>query len=110
TPRAETSRSWTDTLSFGQRQPLIGLDVCPVLLEAVRPADVHAVGLCRRAKAHVDREVVLGQVAASALDLAKLCDVAGDDPQAGADRAAVRRRADETQLQPMVIGRRRRQK
>src|SRR6478736_10490720 len=102
-PRGEASRSWPDTLSFDERESLIGFDVRPVFLEAVRPADVNAIGLSSSVQADMHREVVLRQIAATSLDLAELCHPSGDDPKAGTDRAAVRRRADQPQLEPVVI-------
>src|SRR5688572_16484208 len=98
---ARSPRPSLDAGAFGQGEDAIDGDVGPVLLEAIGPPHLDALRLRDGAEAEVHAQVVLRVVAAAAADLLDPQDVAGDEPHAGADGAAVRLRADEADREPV---------
>src|SRR6185503_16915051 len=89
--------------SLRERHDAVRRDAVPLLLVAVRPADLDAHDPRVATQPEVHAQVVLREVAAAAADLVHEREIPGDDADPGADRAPVRRRARELHREPVMV-------
>ena len=76
----------------------------PVFFASVRPAHVEAIDDRRPVEPEMDAQIVLRQVTAAAANFLPLLGPAGDEVDARADRVAIRRGADQLQVDPVMRG------
>jgi hypothetical protein len=81
---------------------LVGRKFCECLSIAVGPADLD-IGCFRLANAKVQAAVIAGKVTRLAGDFLNLLLAPVPDQHTGADRAPIRRRSDQLQLEPPII-------
>src|SRR5205814_8691224 len=92
-----------DAGSLRQGHDVINLDALPLLLEPIRPADVHALDLRGLSQAEMHAQIVLRKIAAAAADFLELHSAATEEPDACANCASVRSRAHELERHPTRI-------